>query len=777
MRLRLFIFFLLISFVSLASVFPLNINPCTATPLGTLNAVPVCPNNNNVFSTPITVFGTNNYSITDTVITAGIQNCHNSAADMSEGIQDLWYDFYMDGTEVEIIVTPDNNSPTPISSIGLAFFKYQGSCVNLIPIDCKTAPTGTSGLTFRIGNLKPGEKYYLQVSSLTNTTSGAFKLLIANRKPCNTCTQSVEIIPNIKPVFGFYEPNTTVTFKCKISGYKQFSGNALKAVMPKLGNAWIPSSFSYLTPASVSGTGAWTYNFGVALPGFAVGQNCFMFTPSTGGSSGDLGGVNDQWEFIFSVKTISSCTLGTDLSIDLYCFSDLEITNGTSICSNDPEYYFKSKLNCCLSNTSTITPSPENCTTYLGSINAANNSTFANQNYQLYDNEFYLYTQAAVPGGSTTFGNLTSGNYNIIYFDPNNPSCKSYRNVVVDKSIAYTISQNQKGCVGTNTNGAKVSTVATAGVNVFWDNATVSNNQLSNASEGIHTVVITFSGCYVTDSIYLVGNPYDDATLSYQVNNCIYGALNDPYVATPGGIFTVNSQPSGANTILNLNGGVDLSNSFLLVGNYDIVYNTNGACPSSSSSSFTIDSVFNSNFAYAQYSYCKENNAVLPVGSYTGGGYFQCLNCTTGVHSINLDGITGQIFPAQSDTGMFIIQYSTVPLGGQPTSCDRNSTVQVNITSECSIGSGTSIPNNAISPNGDGLNDTWYITGANNNGTEVSIFNRWGELVYKSTNYSNTNNPFSGKKSNGEELVEGTYYYIIKGKNFEQKKGWIEITK
>lgn len=46
-------------------------------------------------------------------------------------------------------------------------------------------------------------------------------------------------------------------------------------------------------------------------------------------------------------------------------------------------------------------------------------------------------------------------------------------------------------------------------------------------------------------------------------------------------------------------------------------------------------------------------------------------------------------------------------------------------------------------------------------GNRVFIYSRWGDEVYKTTDYNNTNNRFTGVAANGNELAEGTYYYVI----------------
>lgn len=64
----------------------------------------------------------------------------------------------------------------------------------------------------------------------------------------------------------------------------------------------------------------------------------------------------------------------------------------------------------------------------------------------------------------------------------------------------------------------------------------------------------------------------------------------------------------------------------------------------------------------------------------------------------------------------------------------------------------------SFSPNGDGVNDHWEIKNiANYPGSRVSVYNRYGTAIYKSTNYTA---PWDGTH-NGKVLPVGTYYYVI----------------
>lgn len=80
---------------------------------------------------------------------------------------------------------------------------------------------------------------------------------------------------------------------------------------------------------------------------------------------------------------------------------------------------------------------------------------------------------------------------------------------------------------------------------------------------------------------------------------------------------------------------------------------------------------------------------------------------------------------------------------------------------------------NAFSPNDDGINDTWNIKALTTyNNYELSVFNRYGRIVYATKNYSK---PWDGT-FNGNPLPVGTYYYLIDLKqNLPKLKGYVVI--
>tara|TARA_R110002124_G_scaffold138576_6_gene302166 strand:+ start:98220 stop:99686 length:1467 start_codon:yes stop_codon:yes gene_type:complete len=82
---------------------------------------------------------------------------------------------------------------------------------------------------------------------------------------------------------------------------------------------------------------------------------------------------------------------------------------------------------------------------------------------------------------------------------------------------------------------------------------------------------------------------------------------------------------------------------------------------------------------------------------------------------------------------------------------------------------------NIVSPNGDGINDTWiiptqYVSGSN---TQVTIYSSQGEVVHKTNDYQNDwpqDQPNLGS-------VNNVYYYILESPDQEIKKGTITLIK
>jgi gliding motility-associated-like protein len=94
--------------------------------------------------------------------------------------------------------------------------------------------------------------------------------------------------------------------------------------------------------------------------------------------------------------------------------------------------------------------------------------------------------------------------------------------------------------------------------------------------------------------------------------------------------------------------------------------------------------------------------------------------------------------------------------------CDNSA--QFDVTNDfCTIPKG-------VSANNDGDNDNFDLS--NLNVDRLQIFNRWGMVVYEQKNYTDQ---WDGRSSDGKELPDGTYYYIIEQRSGKTFTGWVYL--
>jgi gliding motility-associated-like protein len=86
----------------------------------------------------------------------------------------------------------------------------------------------------------------------------------------------------------------------------------------------------------------------------------------------------------------------------------------------------------------------------------------------------------------------------------------------------------------------------------------------------------------------------------------------------------------------------------------------------------------------------------------------------------------------------------------------------------------------AFTPDGDGINDSFEIVGIEQApDNTIIIFNRWGNVVFETSNYQNnwigTSNV--NMTIGGEELPTGTYFYLFdtKTEKYGVMKGYVYL--
>lgn len=117
---------------------------------------------------------------------------------------------------------------------------------------------------------------------------------------------------------------------------------------------------------------------------------------------------------------------------------------------------------------------------------------------------------------------------------------------------------------------------------------------------------------------------------------------------------------------------------------------------------------------------------------------------------------------ASGGTGTLHYQWSNGSVLPSISVLDGPASYTVTVTDDCGAQAvavfsviapcGIEVPN-VFSPNGDGANDVFEITGIEALRNHVRIYNRWGQVVFEADNYRNN--------WAGEDVSDGTYYYEV----------------
>ncbi len=139
----------------------------------------------------------------------------------------------------------------------------------------------------------------------------------------------------------------------------------------------------------------------------------------------------------------------------------------------------------------------------------------------------------------------------------------------------------------------------------------------------------------------------------------------------------------------------------------------------------------------------------------------------------------GVIDPALLAVGQYTFDY--VINNGE---CSSTTTVTVSINDDCVV-----LPcevedirnsiSKAVTPNGDNINDEFEVGRDLDCGFTYSlkVFNRWGNEVFSSNNYTGGWDGTSSSSVTGDQLPSGTYFYIveIRQSGFEPIQGYIYL--
>lgn len=207
-----------------------------------------------------------------------------------------------------------------------------------------------------------------------------------------------------------------------------------------------------------------------------------------------------------------------------------------------------------------------------------------------------------------------------------------------------------------------------------------------------------------------------------------------------------------------------LISGMVLGTSYTVVTN-DGTCTSLSSQSFSnvaqLSSPVAPTLTVEKAIICSGERAVFQIDGTPNNVVTYSVNGGTS-QTVTLDPTGTANVEIESSNIAISIELLEISNGNCSLSFSDTASVAVQL---CSIPKG-------ISPNNDGDNDSLDLSFYSIN--KIDIFNRYGTKVYSKSNYSNE---WTGQSDNGNELPDGTYYYVIDFTDLETRTGWIYINR
>ena len=343
--------------------------------------------------------------------------------------------------------------------------------------------------------------------------------------------------------------------------------------------------------------------------------------------------------------------------------------------------------------------------------------------------------------GSSTYSGSTDSTYTYTYTDGNNCTATSASASITVFALPTVTASNVSGCAGTVIN--------LVGSPAGGTYSTGSSTYSGTTSSSYTYTYVDGNNCSATSNVATITvNPIPTVTAS-DVSGCSGSIIN--LVGSPsGGTFSTGSSTYSGTT-----------NS-----SYTYTYIDANNC--SATSALATITVFNG-FDFSLSGECVENSFIASVTPVN-----QSFDINTASYSWQLNNIqvsTSSTFNVSDYiSGLPATSPVTYPLNFSVTVTTQNLCVLTHSISFARIFCGIQ---KGISVNDDGKNDYFDLTLLNVK--HLSIFNRYGIKVYSKDSYTNE---WKGQSDNGDELPDGTYYYVIDfNDNQASKTGWIYLAR
>lgn len=354
------------------------------------------------------------------------------------------------------------------------------------------------------------------------------------------------------------------------------------------------------------------------------------------------------------------------------------------------------------------------------------------------------------PGLSgTTIQNLAAGTYRVTITDSSSPPFSLEREFTITQpSSALQVMATATNSTGSDGTITVTVTGGTPNYNSTWSSSSIPDNTFfaTNLAPGVYTVTVTDSkGCTATasasvDMVINVPDPELTSVVVTQEISC-FGICN----GTIGGVISGGKPPYR----LNITGATTVSQDGLPAGPF--------AIPNICAGNHTV---------LLTDADGKTATATLTVNQpprLTATSSTDCENGSNedGAIRINPEGGTGEYSFSWTPNLATSQNLLNIPAGLYSVLIEDErgcqfliQNIRVNKCSDGECYTYTSI----ITPNDDGINDVLSILCVTDFPSDLTIYDRWGNIVYEKRNYDNT---WNGVRTDGTPLPESSYMFVL----------------
>ena len=328
---------------------------------------------------------------------------------------------------------------------------------------------------------------------------------------------------------------------------------------------------------------------------------------------------------------------------------------------------------------------------------------------------------------------LVASTYSVKATDANGCTADNSTTVTAPTAVSETLTSVRTNCP--NTDDGSITATAGGGTGALTytlENATGTTviqsgnttGSFTGIGYGLYTVVVTdANGCPVSDTITVPRAPFNYYTDTATGTSCYGSQYTDGTIHLQG--YSIPNGPFQ----YSIDGGKTFQTTAdffnLAAGTYTIIAQDNYGCDTS--------------FSIVVPEPLPATVQILPGDSTITAGTSLQLNTNFGPYSI--DSIRS--YSWSPGTGMSCIDCSSPQVS--PYSNVTTYTVLVTYNQGCTVSASVQITvngeppvyvPNAFSPNGDGINDVWYVYGTGIKDIKAMIFDRWGEKVFETDDQS-----------------------------------------